>query len=388
MFQYLRDQKSRKHARGVVEGHLCCTSWYTMTTCVRQLDPRCKAQPQDALFQRTYCGMCKNWNRGKRKATVDAHDPGEPKTSSCAGLPAVQTYPASFPSAAPCVSAVPLHLPTSQPPPPPQAYTAPFPSAVPCVSAVPLHLPTGQPRAPRAMDPPPAPSSTARSSTMDDGGMDDGARTVPAMVDAHTQTDVSGEVFSVELRDVLMARHKKALEEARAERDARVEARAERDAAKTELEELESKWLSKFKALSDKLTALSAKLAAASSAKPAAASSAKPAAASTKRAAPAPSQPDSQAGSSKARRHSTAPAATVPPPSKCSYCEASECSFSGPLHACSYTGRGGCRRLWSDRCIGIYAGDDSQKRCVIHATCETHERTNCFECTYKCLRTS
>ena len=134
------------------------------------------------------------------------------------------------------------------------------------------------------------------------------------MVDAHTQTDVSGEVFSVELRDVLMARHEKALEETRAERAARVEARAERDAAKTELEELESKWLSKFKALSDKLTALSAKPAAASSAKPAAASSAKPAAASTKRAAPAPSQPDSQAGSSKARRHSTAPAATVPPP--------------------------------------------------------------------------
>lgn len=66
----------------------------------------------------------------------------------------------------------------------------------------------------------------------------------------------------------------------------------------------------------------------------------------------------------------------------CSFCRQSDCAQGGDLHQCKAMN---CMRLWSDRCIGRYAGDDDQKMCFHHAKCVHHDQTNCPECVRNCM---
>ena len=67
---------------------------------------------------------------------------------------------------------------------------------------------------------------------------------------------------------------------------------------------------------------------------------------------------------------------------QCSFCRQSDCAQGGDLHQCKAMT---CMRLWSDRCIGRYAGDDTQKMCFHHAKCVHHDQTNCPDCVRNCM---
>ena len=66
----------------------------------------------------------------------------------------------------------------------------------------------------------------------------------------------------------------------------------------------------------------------------------------------------------------------------CSFCRQSDCAQGGNLNQCKAMT---CMRLWSDRCIGRYAGDDTQKMCFHHAKCVHHDQTNCPDCVRNCM---
>jgi hypothetical protein len=99
--------------------------------------------------------------------------------------------------------------------------------------------------------------------------------------------------------------------------------------------------------------------------------------------APAPTRPSADPAAVGGKRKLREPLYVVPPivGKHCSFCRQSDCAQGGPLHQCKALN---CMRLWSDSCIGRYAGDDDQKRCFHHAKCLHHELTNCQECVQNC----
>jgi hypothetical protein len=103
--------------------------------------------------------------------------------------------------------------------------------------------------------------------------------------------------------------------------------------------------------------------------------------------APAPAHPPADPTADDGNRKRREPPYNVPPivGKHCSFCRQSDCAQGGSLHQCKAVN---CMRLWSDRCIGRYAGDDAQKRCFHHAKCLHHEHTNCPECVQNCMTTS
>jgi hypothetical protein len=103
--------------------------------------------------------------------------------------------------------------------------------------------------------------------------------------------------------------------------------------------------------------------------------------------APAPAHPPADPTADDGNRKRREPPYNVPPivGKHCSFCRQSDCAQGGSLHQCKAVN---CMRLWSDRCIGRYAGDDDQKRCFHHAKCLHHEHTNCPECVQNCMTTS
>ena len=100
--------------------------------------------------------------------------------------------------------------------------------------------------------------------------------------------------------------------------------------------------------------------------------------------APAPARPSADPPAVDGKRKRREPLYDVPPivGKHCSFCRQSDCAQGGSLHQCKAVN---CMRLWSDRCIGRYAGDDDQKRCFHHAKCSHHELTNCPECVQNCM---
>ena len=67
----------------------------------------------------------------------------------------------------------------------------------------------------------------------------------------------------------------------------------------------------------------------------------------------------------------------------CSFCRTTTCVGDGwRLHACNTPA---CKQLWSDRCIGRYAGySDIQKLCWKHARCMIHDTPACNDCAVAC----
>ena len=100
--------------------------------------------------------------------------------------------------------------------------------------------------------------------------------------------------------------------------------------------------------------------------------------------APAPARPSADPPAVDGKRKRREPLYDVPPivGKHCSFCRQSDCAQGGSLHQSKAVN---CMRLWSDRCIGRYAGDDDQKRCFHHAKCSHHELTNCPECVQNCM---
>ncbi len=101
---------------------------------------------------------------------------------------------------------------------------------------------------------------------------------------------------------------------------------------------------------------------------------------------PAPAHPSADPPAVDGKRKRREPLYNVPliVGKHCSFCRQSDCAQGGSLHQCKAVN---CMRLWSDRCIGRYAGDDAQKRCFHHAKCSHHELTNCPECVQNCMPT-
>jgi hypothetical protein len=101
---------------------------------------------------------------------------------------------------------------------------------------------------------------------------------------------------------------------------------------------------------------------------------------------PAPAHPSADPPAVDGKRKRREPRYDVPPivGKHCSFCRQSDCAQGGSLHQCKAVN---CMRLWSDRCIARYAGDDDQKRCFHHAKCSHHELTNCPECVQNCMPT-